>query len=104
MSRTRISPCSMRLAISTSPSRVSSETEPILRRYMRTGSLVREGSSSPSSSRLGITLRVASFGLAASLASSRDRTWTPSSARVFSHSPSSSGSMRSGGSSSCSSS
>ncbi len=36
------SPSSMRLAISTSPSRVSSETEPILRRYMRTGSLVRE--------------------------------------------------------------
>ena len=32
----------MRLAISTSPSRVSSETEPILRRYMRTGSLVFE--------------------------------------------------------------
>ena len=39
---TRRSPSSMRLAISTSPSRVSSETEPILRRYMRTGSLVLE--------------------------------------------------------------
>jgi hypothetical protein len=62
MSRTRISPCSMRLAISTSPSRVSSETLPILRRYMRTGSLVRDGSSSVSSSRFGMTLRVASFG------------------------------------------
>ena len=33
-------PRSMRLAISTSPSRVSSGTVPISRRYMRTGSLV----------------------------------------------------------------
>ncbi len=33
------SPSSMRLAISTSPSRVRRETEPILRRYIRTGSL-----------------------------------------------------------------
>ena len=32
------SPTSMRLAISTSPSRVSSDTLPILRRYIRTGS------------------------------------------------------------------
>src|SRR6185312_1645868 len=31
----QITPSSMRLAISTSPSRVSSETDPILRRYMR---------------------------------------------------------------------
>jgi hypothetical protein len=38
--RTLFSPSSMRLAISTSPSRVSSETEPILRRYIRTGSLL----------------------------------------------------------------
>ena len=37
---TRICPRSMRLAISTSPSRVSSGTVPISRRYMRTGSLV----------------------------------------------------------------
>ena len=37
---TRIWPRSMRLAISTSPSRVSSGTVPISRRYMRTGSLV----------------------------------------------------------------
>ena len=36
--RTSFSPSSMRFAISTSPSRVSRETEPILRRYMRTGS------------------------------------------------------------------
>ena len=33
-------PCSMRLAMATSPSRVSSGTVPISRRYMRTGSLV----------------------------------------------------------------
>ena len=38
--RTRIWPRSMRLAISTSPSRVSSGTVPISRKYMRTGSLV----------------------------------------------------------------
>ena len=37
---TRIWPRSIRLAISTSPSRVSSGTVPISRRYMRTGSLV----------------------------------------------------------------
>src|SRR3569623_3253430 len=43
-------PSSRRLAIASSPSRVSSETEPILRRYMRTGSLVREYAYSSSSS------------------------------------------------------
>ena len=37
--RISFSPVSIRLAISTSPSRVRSETDPILRRYMRTGSL-----------------------------------------------------------------
>ncbi len=37
---TRICPRSMRLAISTSPSRVSRGTVPISRKYMRTGSLV----------------------------------------------------------------
>ena len=37
---TRSCPRSMRLAISTSPSRVSRGTVPISRRYMRTGSLV----------------------------------------------------------------
>src|SRR4026207_1777957 len=37
------SPSSMRLAISTSPSRVSSETEPILRRDMGTGAVGRGG-------------------------------------------------------------
>src|ERR1700747_2560486 len=34
-------PASMRLAIATSPSRESNSTEPISRRYMRTGSSVR---------------------------------------------------------------
>ncbi len=38
----RVSPSSMRFAISTSPSRVRSETLPILRRYIRTGSLLFE--------------------------------------------------------------
>ena len=38
----------MRLAISTSPSRVRSETEPIFRRYMRTGSLLLPMASSTS--------------------------------------------------------
>ena len=47
--RTSFSPSSIRLAISTSPSRVSSETEPILRRYRRTGSFdLPPGSSSSS--------------------------------------------------------
>ena len=57
--RTVFCPRSMRRAISTSPSRVSSGTVPISRRYMRTGSLIfsptpagssRSRISSPSSS------------------------------------------------------
>ena len=39
-------PSSMRLAISISPSRVRSSTEPISRMYMRTGSVVRPNSES----------------------------------------------------------
>ncbi|CPL23901.1 Uncharacterised protein [Bordetella pertussis] len=39
-------PSSIRLAISISPSRVSSSTEPISRMYMRTGSVVRPKSES----------------------------------------------------------
>ena len=39
-------PASMRLAMAISPSRDSSSTEPISRRYMRTGSSVRPMSSS----------------------------------------------------------
>ncbi len=43
-------PSSMRLAISISPSRVSSSTVPISRMYMRTGSVVRPGSFSTEAS------------------------------------------------------
>jgi len=39
-------PSSIRLAISISPSRVRSSTEPISRMYMRTGSVVRPNSES----------------------------------------------------------
>ena len=39
-------PASMRLAMAISPSRVSSSTEPISRKYMRTGSSVRPSSAS----------------------------------------------------------
>jgi hypothetical protein len=46
---TRCSPSSMRFAISTSPSRVRSETVPIFRRYIRTGSLDLEYALSASS-------------------------------------------------------
>ena len=63
--RTRICPRSMRLAISTSPSRVSRGTVPISRRYMRTGSLVfsivpgvrSSSTSSPSSSSKSLSPR-----------------------------------------------
>ena len=48
--KTRRSPSSSRLATSTSVSRVSSATAPILRRYMRTGSLPAEWLSESSSS------------------------------------------------------
>ncbi len=40
-------PASMRLAMAISPSRDSSSTEPISRRYMRTGSSVRSSASPP---------------------------------------------------------
>ena len=63
---TRICPRSMRLAISTSPSRVSKGTVPISRKYMRTGSLVfssapgvrSSSTSSPASSAHRIFYRV----------------------------------------------
>ena len=60
-------PRSMRRAISTSPSRVSSGTVPISRRYMRTGSLVL--SSAPgvrSSSSSSAPSEVRSIGLTSS--------------------------------------
>ncbi len=40
-------PASMRLAMAISPSRYSNSTEPISRKYMRTGSSVRSSTSSP---------------------------------------------------------
>ena len=60
-------PRSMRLAISTSPSRVSSGTVPISRRYMRTGSLVLSsapGVRSSSSSSAPSPVRSSSLSLA----------------------------------------
>ena len=47
-------PASMRLAIAISPSRDKSSTEPISRRYMRTGSSVRSAGSARVSERVGI--------------------------------------------------
>ena len=49
-------PHSMRLAISTSPSRVSSGTVPISRRYIRTGSFVLSAAFGPTSSGSGSSL------------------------------------------------
>ena len=57
-------PASMRLAMAISPSRDSSSTEPISRRYMRTGSSVR-------SVGLGAGLRGGGHGLARSTARGR---------------------------------
>ena len=62
-------PRSMRLAIATSPSRVSSGTVPISRRYMRTGSLVLSSapgvrsSSGPSLDAVAIEVLVAAVRL-----------------------------------------
>ena len=59
-------PASMRLAISISPSRLSSSTLPISRRYMRTGSSVRpSSSSSPVASAATTAVLAGSAGLAA---------------------------------------
>ena len=75
---TRIWPRSMRLAISTSPSRVSRGTVPISRKYMRTGSLVfssvpgvrSSSTSSPSSA--SNSLSPGNLGV-----SSRSMPWVP---------------------------
>ena len=66
--RTDFSPSSMRLAISTSPSRVRRETDPILRRYIRTGSLdlPYPASSSSFSSSSAAALASGSGGLSGS--------------------------------------
>jgi hypothetical protein len=51
-------PSSMRLAISISPSRVSSSTVPISRMYMRTGSVVRPNSESTETAPVRLLLRL----------------------------------------------
>ena len=66
-------PASMRLAMAISPSRDSSSTEPISRRYMRTGSSVRSAGSLASdlAGVLGVTSTSSPPSLSSSSASSR---------------------------------
>ena len=59
----------MRLAISISPSRVSSSTEPISRMYMRTGSVVRPNSESTVDSAASACSSTSSSGCATGAAS-----------------------------------
>ena len=66
-------PSSMRLAISISPSRVSSSTEPISRMYMRTGSVVRPNSESTVDSAASASSSTSSSGDAAAGASRGDQ-------------------------------
>ncbi len=82
-------PASMRLAIAISPSRDSSSTEPISRRYMRTGSSVRPrllSSTLPAARflRLLLALGLLRLGGAASpsSASSPSTTWMPISLSI----------------------
>ena len=70
-------PSSMRLAISISPSRVRSSTEPISRMYMRTGSVVRpnsestvESAASASSSASSSATAVGAFSVMSSVSAS----------------------------------
>ncbi len=56
-------PSSIRLAISISPSRVSSSTEPISRMYMRTGSVVRCCSDSTEASAAAASAAATSSGV-----------------------------------------
>ena len=58
-------PSSMRLAISISPSRVRSSTEPISRMYMRTGSVVRPNSLSSVDAAASASSSTSSVGAAA---------------------------------------
>ena len=67
----------MRLAISISPSRVSSATDVILRRYERTGSLVEEYASSASSSASSALAGAASSSSSASSPGSASRFAAP---------------------------
>jgi len=86
------SPSSMRLAISISPSRVSSSTEPISRMYMRTGSVVRPNSASTvdraasaSSSASSSVLAAGTFSFISSVSASGawSKTWMPMSPKVL---------------------
>ena len=89
-------PASIRLAMAISPSRLSSSTAPISRRYMRTGSSVRSPAASffstglvpaedlaflPSSSTC-ISSTSESFSASASASSSLSTIWTPMSDRA----------------------
>ena len=98
-------PRSMRLAISTSPSRVSSGTVPISRRYIRTGSLVL--SSAPgvrSSSSSSAPSPVRSSSLSSRYVFSESTTSMPALPNVLNRSSSSSDDVMSAGSSSLTSS
>ena len=85
-------PASMRLAIAISPSRESSSTEPISRRYMRTGSSVRSVGSLvsalagtfcwTSTSSFSVSGSSSSSSLSSSLASSVSTTLTPISLNI----------------------
>ena len=78
-------PASMRLAMAISPSRDSSSTEPMSRRYMRTGSSVRSAGSERvalAAGRLGATRERAPSS--ASSTSSASRSTVPSSASSLS--------------------
>ena len=87
-------PASMRLAIAISPSRESSSTEPISRRYMRTGSSVRSVGSLvsalagtfcwTSTSSFSPSGSSSSSSLSSSLASSVSTTLTPISENIAS--------------------
>ncbi len=98
-------PRSMRLAISTSPSRVRSGTVPISRRYIRTGSLVL--SSAPgvrSSSTSSAPSEVRSSSLSSRYFCSESTTSMPALPKVLNRSSSSSDEVMSDGSSSLTSS
>ena len=84
-------PSSIRLAISISPSRVSSSTEPISRMYMRTGSVVRPNSGSTVESAASASSSTSSSGAAAgwfsdmisvSASGASSKTWIPMSLNV----------------------
>ena len=85
-------PSSIRLAISISPSRVSSSTEPISRMYIRTGSVVRPNSASTvdraasaSSSASSSVVAAGTFSFISRVSASGawSNTWIPMSPNVL---------------------